>query len=108
MAEEEALKKIKDGSAALHLKTKTTIEGVSDGEVIELLREKWVVPIVNSIRALPDGVLSEFLWASWTRCAGSTRQPLMTWRRKFPQRRNPSFPCWRSLDGQQVRYERAY
>lgn len=61
IGEEKALKKkIKDGSAALHLKTKATIEGLSDAEALDLLREKWIVPIVDGIRSLPDGIISEF------------------------------------------------
>ena len=61
MTEEKALKKkIKEDNAALHMKTKVTIEGLSDSEVLELLRKKWIVPLVDGIRSLPDLVLSEF------------------------------------------------
>ena len=59
MTEEKALKKkIKEDSAALRMKTKVAIEGLSDSEVLELLRKKWIVPIVDGIRSLPDLVLS--------------------------------------------------
>ena len=61
MTEEKALKKkIKEDNAALHMKTKVTIEGLSDSEVLELLRKKWIVPLVDGMRSLPDLVLSEF------------------------------------------------
>ncbi|MBD5457211.1 MAG: type I restriction-modification system subunit M, partial [Lachnospiraceae bacterium] len=60
--EEKSLKKkIKDDSAALHLKTKATIEGLSDADVMNLLREKWVIPIVDGIHSLPDTIISAFI-----------------------------------------------
>ena len=40
--------------------SKVTIEGLSDSEVLELLRKKWIVPLVDGMRSLPDLVLSEF------------------------------------------------
>ena len=62
ITEEKSLKKkIKADSAALHLKTKATIEGLSDSEVLGLLWEKWIVPIVDSIHSLPDVIISEFI-----------------------------------------------
>ena len=62
IGEEKSLKKkIKADSAALHLKTKATIESLSDSEALELLREKWIVPIVDSIHSLPDAIISELI-----------------------------------------------
>lgn len=60
--EEKSLKKqIKEDSKTLHLKTKTTIEGLSDADVMILLREKWVVPIVDGLYSLPDTIISSFI-----------------------------------------------
>jgi type I restriction enzyme M protein len=62
ITEEKALRrKIKTDSAELHLKTKATIEGLSDRDVLELLRKKWIAPIVGSILSLPDAVIADFV-----------------------------------------------
>lgn len=54
LAEEKGLKsQIRLEAAALHLKTKNTIENLKDEQVFELLELKWIVPIVESIMALP-------------------------------------------------------
>lgn len=69
ITEEKALKKkIKADSAALHLKTKAAIEELTDAEVLELLREKWIVPIVNSLHSLPGAIISEFVGKLDTLC----------------------------------------
>ncbi len=61
ITEEKTLRRqIKTDSAALHLKTKATIEGLSDDTVLELLQKKWIVPIVGSLRSLPDTVIADF------------------------------------------------
>lgn len=60
--EEKTLKKkIKEESNALHLKTKATIENLSDDAVLELLRKKWILPLVGSLRSLPDIVIADFI-----------------------------------------------
>ena len=60
--EEKKLKKrIKDGSAALHQKTKETIEALSDGTVRELLYQKWITPLINAILGLPQKIVSDFV-----------------------------------------------
>ena len=60
--EEKKLKKqIKDGSAALHMATKTTIERLSDNEVIFLLHEKWIVPLVYELCKLPESIIDDFV-----------------------------------------------
>jgi len=54
MAEEKELKKqLKLEAAALHLKTKTTIEALTDAQVYALLELKWISPLVASIQQLP-------------------------------------------------------
>ena len=62
MTEDKTLRrKIKTDSAELHLKTKATIEGLSDDAVLELLEKKWIAPIAGSIRSLPDTVITDFV-----------------------------------------------
>jgi len=57
--EEKALKKtIKEQAEQLHLKTKATIEGLSDEQVRQLLKEKWINPLINKLKGLPDQVIS--------------------------------------------------
>lgn len=54
IAEEKELKKqLKLEAAQLHLKTKATIEGLSDAQVHELLELKWLSPLVGAINQLP-------------------------------------------------------
>lgn len=54
LAEESKLKSaIKKGDAALHLKTKETIENLSDDQVNELLEAKWILPIGESLHQMP-------------------------------------------------------
>jgi type I restriction enzyme M protein len=55
LAEEKTLKAaIKQEAAALHLKTKKTIEGLSDEQVNELLERKWIIPLSDELHILPD------------------------------------------------------
>ena len=55
MADEKALKAaIKKDAAALHLKTKATIEGLGDAQVHKLLERKWITPLVEALHTLPD------------------------------------------------------
>lgn len=59
ISEEKALKKeVKSDEDALHMKTKKTIESLSDDEVKELLRKKWIVGINEGLKAMPCGVIS--------------------------------------------------
>ena len=54
MAEEKELKKqLKADAAALHAKTKTTIEGLTDTQVHDLLKSKWIAPLVTALNQLP-------------------------------------------------------
>jgi len=58
-AEEKRLKKeVKEESAALHLKTKETIETLSDAQVMDLLEQKWIIPITEGLHQLPQQMLS--------------------------------------------------
>lgn len=55
LAEEKTLKAaIKQEAAALHLKTKKTIEGLSDAQVYELLERKWIKPLSDELHSLPN------------------------------------------------------
>lgn len=59
IAEEKALKKeVKEESAKLHLKTKKTIESLSDEQVYELLELKWIQPLENELTKLPNGIIN--------------------------------------------------
>lgn len=60
--EEKALKSaIKTESALLEKKTKDTIEGLSDEQVIELLKEKWIKPFIDNLMQLPDSIVAELV-----------------------------------------------
>ena len=55
LADEKTLKAtIKQAAAALHLKTKATIEGLSDAQVHDLLERKWITPLSSELHRLPD------------------------------------------------------
>ena len=58
--EDKALKKaVKEAQIALHLKTKTTIEGLSDEQVNELLHLKWIAPLSLELAAMPSAVITQ-------------------------------------------------
>lgn len=60
--EEKKLKKeLKEESAALHMKTKETIETLTDEQVMDLLDEKWVAPVVSGLSQLPMQVVESFV-----------------------------------------------
>lgn len=59
ITEEKKLKKeFKSEAAAFHLKTKATIEELSDEQVYELLEIKWVHPIVSVMNYLPQSIIN--------------------------------------------------
>ena len=59
IAEEKYLKKrVKDETGKLHLKIKETIENLSGEQVIELLKDKWINPLINNLMKLPDTIIS--------------------------------------------------
>lgn len=61
-AEEKELKAaMKKESGLLEGKTKETIESLSDEQVIELLKEKWITPLIQSLMKLPDSVVNELV-----------------------------------------------
>jgi type I restriction enzyme M protein len=60
--EEKELKAIvKKDTAALHLHTKDAIECLNNNEAVELLEEKWISPLVTSLKKLPEDILSELV-----------------------------------------------
>lgn len=59
MVEEKTVKsEVKKDAEALHLKTKETIEGLSDEQVLDLLRLKWIAPLCASLRAMPEAIIA--------------------------------------------------
>lgn len=56
--EKAARREAKEMAAALHLLTKETIEGLTDEQVLDLLRLKWIAPLSASLRALPEAIVS--------------------------------------------------
>ncbi|KYZ67923.1 type I restriction-modification system subunit M [Bacillus sp. GZT] len=57
--EKDLKKKIKEGNAELHELTKITIENLSDEQANELLKLKWIDPLVGLIRKLPDALIKK-------------------------------------------------
>ena len=58
--EEKALKKaVKEAAIALHLKTKTTIEALTDLQVNNLLNLKWIAPLSTELAAMPSAVITQ-------------------------------------------------
>ena len=51
--EKELKKQIKAEREKLHIKTKETIESLSDEEVLELIESKWIDPLICNITDLP-------------------------------------------------------
>ena len=52
--EKEVKAQVKADAAALHMKTKKTIEELSEIQALELLEKKWIVPLSYSIKQLPN------------------------------------------------------
>ena len=60
--EEKALRsEVKKESALLEEKTKKTIESLSDEQVRQLLKEKWIHPLIKNLMQLPDRIVSELV-----------------------------------------------
>lgn len=58
--EEKTLKKaVKEAAISLHLKSKTTIEGLTLDQVNELLHLKWIAPLSLELAAMPSAVISQ-------------------------------------------------
>src|SRR5574343_95890 len=59
ITEEKTLKsQIKAEAAKLILKTKETIENLTDEQVFELLELKWITPVVSSLNNLPETIIT--------------------------------------------------
>lgn len=59
ITEEKKLKKeIKDDADELHLKTKVTIENLSDSQINELLEQKWITPLIQKLNKLPIEIIN--------------------------------------------------
>ncbi len=56
--EKELKKRVKAKDAALHTKTKETIEGLSDDQAEALIREKWISPIISGLSRLPENIVN--------------------------------------------------
>ena len=62
MERETQLKReVKQMAAALHEKTKTTIEQMPVEQALTLLEEKWILPIISGLNSLPDQMLSSLM-----------------------------------------------
>lgn len=60
LAEAKTLKsKIKSESVEVHIKTKETIESLSDEQVLELLEAKWIAPLISKLDKLPEVIVDE-------------------------------------------------
>ena len=61
LAEEKTLKaELKTLSAELHSKTKAAIEALDDAEALDLLRQKWFIPLNAAMCRLPENMLAQF------------------------------------------------
>jgi type I restriction enzyme M protein len=62
LTKEKALKAtIKAAFTALHIKTKSTIEGLSDSQVNALLESKWIIPLSEELHRLSDQQIEELI-----------------------------------------------
>ncbi|MGL5254070.1 MAG: type I restriction-modification system subunit M [Brevinema sp.] len=60
--EEKTLKSdIKTQSEALHTLTKQTIEALSDDKARELLEQKWIFPLVETLSTMPNTIIDELV-----------------------------------------------
>lgn len=61
--EKEVKREVKLMAAKLHELTKTTIENLTDEQVIELLKLKWIAPLVSSLYGMPDTIINTLIKA---------------------------------------------
>lgn len=60
--EEKELKSaVKKAAAALEIRTKETIEALTDTQVLELLRLKWIDPVTHNLSLLLERTISNFV-----------------------------------------------
>lgn len=57
--EKELKKSVKADAEALHLKTKTTIENLSDEQVNTLIELKWIAPLLGELSQLPTNLIHQ-------------------------------------------------
>ena len=60
-AEKKLKKKIKTENEALILTTKKVIEELTDEQATVLLREKWILPLLNGLNIIPDNMINDFV-----------------------------------------------
>ncbi len=57
--EESSIKKdVRQKKEELHLKTKETIECLSEEEALQLLESKWIIPLVAEMRSISSAIIS--------------------------------------------------
>ena len=56
--EKELKKNLKTKTAALISATKSTIENLTDDQVMELLEQKWIDPLLDSLNELPNATIA--------------------------------------------------
>lgn len=59
--EKNVKKEVKEEIALLEEKTKETIENLSDEQVKQLLKAKWITPLVQNVMQLPDRIVAELV-----------------------------------------------
>lgn len=59
--EKELKKNLKTKTAALISATKSTIENLTDDQVMELLEQKWIDPLLDSLNELPNATISNLV-----------------------------------------------
>lgn len=57
--EKELKKKLKTLQSELEVASKNAIENLSDEEILELLKKKWIAPLMDSLGKLPETLLGE-------------------------------------------------
>jgi len=62
LTEEKSVKKqVKNDTAKLHIKTKESIEALTDDVARELIKNKWITPLVQNIGKLPQTIINDFI-----------------------------------------------
>lgn len=60
MDEESAIKKeVKQKKDALHIKTKTVIENLTEDEALQIVEYKWIKPLIRDLVSISDTILSD-------------------------------------------------
>ncbi len=59
--EKELKKEVKDLISNLNKKTKETIENLSDEKANEMVKEKWIKPLVNELMELPNQIITKLI-----------------------------------------------